>query len=71
MRINKNLAAILFLLVIQTSLVAQQWPIKEWPVATPQSQSMNPDSLKAFDNAITGGKYGYIDGMVIIRHGKT
>ena len=69
MRINKNLAGILFLLVIQTSLVAQQWPIKEWPVATPQSQSMNPDSLKAFDDAITDGKYGYIDGMVIIRHG--
>ncbi|HEX6168853.1 MAG TPA: serine hydrolase [Chitinophagaceae bacterium] len=70
MRINKNVAGILLLLVIQTSLVAQHWPTNEWPVATPQSQSMNPDSLKAFDEAITGGKYGYIDGMVIIRHGK-
>ena len=70
MRINKNLAGILFLFFIQTNLIAQQWPIKEWPVATPQSQSMDPDSLKAFDEAITEGKYGYVDGMVIIRHGK-
>ena len=70
MRINKNLVGILFLFFIQTCLIAQQWPIKEWPVATPQSQSMNADSLKAFDDAIASGKYGYIDGMVITRHGK-
>jgi len=70
MRNNKILVGILFLFFIQVSLIAQQWPIKEWPVATPQSQSMNPDSLKAFDEAITQGNYGYIDGIVIIRHGK-
>ena len=70
MRTNKNLMGILFLFFIQTNLIAQQWPIKEWPVATPQSQSMDLDSLKAFDEAIAEGKYGYVDGMVIIRHGK-
>jgi hypothetical protein len=31
---------------------------------------MNADSLKAFDDAIASGKYGYIDGVVITRHGK-
>jgi CubicO group peptidase (beta-lactamase class C family) len=31
---------------------------------------MNADSLQAFDNAIAGGQYGYIDGMIITRHGK-
>jgi len=70
MRANKNLPGILFLFFIQPFLNAQQWPIKEWPVATPQSQAMNADSLKAFDEAIASGKYGYIDGMVITRHGK-
>jgi len=70
MRINKNLQSILFLFFIQSYLNAQQWPVKEWPIATPQSQSMNADSLKAFDDAIASGKYGYIDGMVITRHGK-
>ncbi len=49
---------------------AQRWPSKEWPVATPQSQSMNADSLLAFDKAIAGGQYGYIDEMIITRNGK-
>ena len=70
MRINKNLPGILFLIFIEPGLFAQQWPVKEWPSATPQSQSMNADSLKAFDDAIASGKYGYIDGMVITRNGK-
>jgi len=70
MRIIKSLLGIPFLFFIETGLIAQEWPIKEWPVATPQSQSMNADSLKAFNDDIAGGKYGYIDGMVITRHGK-
>lgn len=53
------------------SLAGQQpWPVKEWPVASPQSQSMNADSLQAFHNDIASGKYGYIDGMLITRNGK-
>ena len=70
MRINKCLPALLFLFFTRHGLTAQQWPIKEWPVATPLSQSMNADSLKAFDDAIASGKYGYIDGIVVTRHGK-
>ncbi len=70
MRTSKKLTGILFLFFIHLFLDAQQWPVKEWPVATPQSQLMNADSLKAFDDAIASGKYGYIDGMVITRHGK-
>jgi len=69
MRINKNLQGVFLLFFVQPFLNAQQWP-KKWPVATPQSQSMNADSLKAFDDAITSGNYGHIDGMVITRHGK-
>ncbi len=48
----------------------QSWPLKEWPVATPQSQSMNADSLKKFDELIASGKYGYIDAMIVTRNGK-
>lgn len=59
------------LLLVQFHATGQhQWPGKEWSVATPQSQSMNPDSLKAFDDAIASGKYGNVDGMIITRHGK-
>ena len=65
MRTSDSWLALSFLLLIQINSNAQ-----EWPVATPQSQSMNADSLEAFDKAIASGNYGYIDGMVIIRDGK-
>ncbi|MEP7373956.1 MAG: serine hydrolase [Chitinophagaceae bacterium] len=48
----------------------QQWPLKEWPLATPSSQSMNADSLKSFDDAIASGKYGNVDGMIVTRNGQ-
>lgn len=70
MRTFENLIALLFFLLTQFNLNAQIWPLKEWPTATPQSQSMNTDSLQAFDEAIANGKYGYVDGMIITRHGK-
>ncbi|HET6768277.1 MAG TPA: serine hydrolase [Chitinophagaceae bacterium] len=70
MKISRNLIAVLVLLATQFNLNAQGWPLKEWLTATPQSQSMNVDSLKAFDKDITSGKYGYVDGMVITRHGR-
>jgi CubicO group peptidase (beta-lactamase class C family) len=46
------------------------WPIKEWPSATPESVGMIKDSLLAFESAVSSGKYGYVDGMVITRNGK-
>ena len=70
MRTSNSLVIVLFFVLIRFNSSGQQWPSKEWQVATPQSQSMNADSLKAFDEDITSGKYGYIDGMVITRHGK-
>lgn len=71
MRTIHKLPAIIFFLCIHIhSTGQQQWPMKEWPVATPQSQSMNADSLKAFDEDIAAGKFGYVDGMVVTRNGK-
>lgn len=70
MRTFENLITLLFFLLTQFNLNAQVWPLKEWPTATPQSQSMNTDSLLAFDEALANGKYGYVDGMIITRHGK-
>src|SRR6185295_20393110 len=55
-------------LVLQVDSIAQEtWPMREWPVATPQSVSMNADSLQAFDNDIASGKYGNIDKVIITR----
>lgn len=66
-----RLLSVFLLIVVCCYLNAQQsWPLKEWPVATPQSQSMNADSLKAFDDLLAIGKYGYIDAMIVTRNGK-
>jgi CubicO group peptidase (beta-lactamase class C family) len=46
------------------------WPTKEWPASTPEAEGIIKDSLLAFETDITSGKYGYVDGMVIIRNGK-
>ena len=71
MRTINSILAVLFFLFIHFNLNGQhQWPLNEWPVTTPQSQSMNADSLKSFDDAIASGKYGNVDGMIITRNGK-
>ena len=46
------------------------WPTAGWPSASPASLGFDAKLLAAFDAEIAGGKYGYIDGMLVIRHGK-
>jgi len=71
MRITIGLTGIIFFIFIYIHSSGQQrWPIKEWPIVTPQSQLLNPDSLNAFNNEIANGKYGNVDVMVITRNGK-
>lgn len=71
MRSSIRLFFIFIFLISCFNLYAQQqWPLKEWPVATLQSQSMNADSLKLLDKLIASGKYGYVDGMIVTRNGK-
>jgi CubicO group peptidase (beta-lactamase class C family) len=67
---NSFMSLLLFLFSHFNVNGQQQWPLKEWPVATPQSQSMNADSLQAFDDAIASGKYGNVDEMIVTRKGK-
>jgi CubicO group peptidase (beta-lactamase class C family) len=41
-----------------------------WPQATPQSVGLDPAALAQFDADIAAGKYGNVDSMLVIRHGK-
>ena len=43
---------------------------QNWPVANPQDVGLDPKVLAEFDADIASGKYGYIDSMLVIRHGK-
>ncbi len=47
-----------------------QWPTKAWHITTPQEVGLQVDSLAILDKELASGKYGYIDGMLIIRNGK-
>ena len=46
------------------------WPTKGWPVAEPRAVGLDPKVLDALDADIAAGKYGYVDSMLVIRHGK-
>jgi hypothetical protein len=57
--------------VLAQSLSAQgQWPTKGWPATTPSAVGLDPKALAALDADIAAGTYGYIDSMLVIRHGK-
>ncbi len=49
---------------------AGQAPGRSWPRATPASVGLNVAVLDSIDAEIKAGTYGYIDRMLVIRHGK-
>lgn len=59
--------ALFFALVCVFAVQAQQ---RDWPTATPKSVGIDEKALAAFDAEIASGKFGNMDGLTIIRHGK-
>jgi CubicO group peptidase (beta-lactamase class C family) len=58
-------------LLVGLSVEASAQPAaKGWPSTTPEAVGLSSKGLAAFDADIAGGKYGYVDGMLVIRHGK-
>ena len=52
-------------------LTAQAAPARvEWPRATPAKVGLNVAVLDSIDAEIRSGRYGYIDRMLVIRHGQ-
>ena len=62
---TKTLRAVILLLSL--SVFAQS---QDWPTATPKAVGIEPKALEVFDADIAAGKFGNIDSMTIIRHGK-
>jgi CubicO group peptidase (beta-lactamase class C family) len=48
----------------------RSWPGDEWPVSTPEKEGMDPAALATLDAELASGRHGYIDGMLIVRHGR-
>jgi CubicO group peptidase (beta-lactamase class C family) len=56
-----------------TSAVTQAqtpWPTHQWPAATPRDVGLNAAVLDSIDTEIKSGRYGYVDRLLVIRHGK-
>lgn len=49
---------------------AEHWPTHGWPTASPEAVGLDPAALEALHREIAAGKYGYIDSMLVIRHGR-
>jgi CubicO group peptidase (beta-lactamase class C family) len=59
------------LAVLTVALASAQSPSSVWPRATPESQGMDSAALAQLDRDIAGGKYGNVDSILILRHGRT
>ena len=46
------------------------WPTQGWAKTSPGKVNLIADSLAALDRDFASGKYGHVDGMLIIRHGQ-
>ena len=71
MRIRLNVITFVSLILLSLTVGAEdEWPTKGWPVTTPPNVGLDSRILAAFDADIAQGKYGYIDSMLVIRHGE-
>jgi CubicO group peptidase (beta-lactamase class C family) len=45
-------------------------PTRTWATASPEALGFRPDALESFDRALAAGTHGYVDGMLVLRHGR-
>ena len=58
-------------LALASSASAQSsFPAERWPSATPAAVGLNAAVLDSIDSEIRAGRYGYVDRMLVIRHGR-
>ncbi|MGI9261429.1 MAG: serine hydrolase domain-containing protein, partial [Woeseiaceae bacterium] len=48
----------------------EEWPTNGWTATTPLDVGLDARVLAEIDADIGEGKYGYVDSMLVIRHGK-
>ncbi|MGH9315318.1 MAG: serine hydrolase domain-containing protein [Vicinamibacterales bacterium] len=57
-------------LLAQSITPQSAWPTKGWPSSTPRAERLDPKALAGLDEDIAGGQYGYVDSLLVIRHGR-
>jgi CubicO group peptidase (beta-lactamase class C family) len=58
-----------FLAILWTGWALARSP-QSWPTAAPQAVGLDPKVLAGLDADIAAGQYGYIDSLLVIRHGQ-
>ena len=53
------------LIFTQIPAARNHWPTKGWPSSTPRAERLDPEALARLDADIAGGKYGYVDSMLV------
>jgi CubicO group peptidase (beta-lactamase class C family) len=46
------------------------WPTAGWTRATPASQGLAPESFDAMEKDVRAGAFGYVDRVLVVRHGR-
>jgi CubicO group peptidase (beta-lactamase class C family) len=46
------------------------WPTHGWETASPESVGIDGAALAAFEEELASGTHGYVDGMLVVRHGR-
>jgi CubicO group peptidase (beta-lactamase class C family) len=57
------------LLVMTLAGAPPPWPTKAWPESRPEAQGIDTAPLEALSAELKAGKHGYVDSMLVIRHG--
>jgi CubicO group peptidase (beta-lactamase class C family) len=57
-------------LVAQSTAGVQQRSANEWPTAAPDEVGLDAKVLNGFDADIAAGKYGNVDSLLVVRHGR-
>ncbi len=66
-----RLMAVLFLVgALQVEGEEPDWPTRGWPLSSPQAEGLDATALGALDAEFARGDHGFIDAMLVVRHGR-
>lgn len=54
----------------QSAADSVAWPAARWMRSTPEAEGLDPAPLQALDEGIRAGRYGWVDRLVVVRHGR-
>jgi CubicO group peptidase (beta-lactamase class C family) len=65
---RSRLATLIALLT--TTAARAEWPTAGWTISTPSAEGVDAAALESFHQELASGKHGYVDGILVIRHGR-